>query len=203
MPFHTIISDGEGWETVKREPKYADPYTELVVEHVKTPSRTDPQQWTVVHRKAAAVVAPITVEGKFILIHQERIPIRDGLWEFPAGQIDDQQNVNPQTIRETALRELQEESGYELGPDGELVEMGHFFTSQGFTDEHGYLFVAHGVVPAEGGHEHDDAESIVECSEFSAAELQQMIAENIIRDANTLTTYARMCALGIIVPEWD
>lgn len=198
MPFHTIINDGDGWETVSRDQKYADPYTELVVEHVKTPSRTEPQSWTTVHRKAAAIVAPITSDGRFILIHQERIPVRRGLWEFPAGQIDDQANVCDETIRATAVRELQEEAGYELGDTGELIPLGHFFTSQGFTDEHGYLFAARGVVPSPDGHDHDDAESITECRAFTAEELRKMIADNVIQDANTLATYARLCAHGLI-----
>ena len=44
-----------------------------------------------------------------------------------------------------ARRELREETGYELAPGGELVSLGYFFTSPGFTDEHCYLFLARPV----------------------------------------------------------
>ena len=39
--------------------------------------------------KAAVVIAPLTAEGKFVLIREERIPIRAAIWSFPAGQIDE------------------------------------------------------------------------------------------------------------------
>jgi ADP-ribose pyrophosphatase len=192
------ITESGGWETVRREVCYSGPHARLEIEHVKTPSRQTPQAWTVVHRKAAAVVAPITEEGKFVLIKQERIPIRRALWEFPAGQIDEEAEHDAKIIRATALREMREESGYELSPRGELVSLGYFFSSQGFTDEHGYLFVARGVRKAAQGHSPDEAESILDCREFSQRELKGMVAANEIVDANTLSLYARMCAAGLI-----
>ena len=51
-------------------------------------ARPEPRAWTIVHRKAAVVVAPMTRDGKIVLIHQERIPIRQAIWEMPSGQID-------------------------------------------------------------------------------------------------------------------
>ena len=63
----------------------------------------------VARRHTAAVVAPRTVDGRFILIRQERIAVRRVLWEFPAGQVDGE--INETTIYETALRELGEEAG--------------------------------------------------------------------------------------------
>ena len=30
----------------------------------------------------------MTAEGNFVLIRQERIPIRKAIWEMPAGQVD-------------------------------------------------------------------------------------------------------------------
>ncbi len=196
---HKITADKDGWITVRIDPKYEDPWTRLDVETVIRPSRPDqPHAWTVVHRRAAAVVAAFTREGRLVLIRQERIPLRAALWEFPAGQIDEAHEDDDRVIHETARRELREESGYVV-PDGSPLEpLGLFFTSPGFTDEHGYLFVARDAVRVESQSHHDAGESILEVREFSVPELRRMIASGESRDANTLAVFARMCAMGIV-----
>jgi len=198
MTFHHFVRDGEGWETLKMDQQFANPYLQVFKAQVRTPSRPEGCEWTVVHRKGATVVAPMTADGKFILVLQERVPIRETIWEFPAGQIDKSEVHDDATIRETALRELREEAGYELAPGGELVPLGIFFPSSGFTDEHCHLFLARPVVPSGEGSAHDANEAITGCRAFSKEELRSMIANNEIRDANTLSTYARMCAMGIL-----
>jgi len=81
----------------------------------------------------------MTEDGSFLLIRQERVPIRSTIWEMPAGQIDNNLEPDQSQIEEVARRELHEETGYELAPGGKLISLGHFFTSPGFTDEHCYL----------------------------------------------------------------
>src|SRR5262249_29376247 len=71
----------------------------------------------------------MTRDGKIVLIHQERIPIRTAIWEMPSGQID---GPTEETAEQVALRELREEAGYELAKGGELIALGHYFTSPGF-----------------------------------------------------------------------
>jgi ADP-ribose pyrophosphatase len=78
------------WKTISSERYFANANLEVVVDRVETPARQDPRAWTIVHRKAAVVVAPMTRDGKIVFIHQERIPIRQAIWEMPSGQIDDQ-----------------------------------------------------------------------------------------------------------------
>jgi ADP-ribose pyrophosphatase len=194
--FQSAIQDGPGWGTLGADLQYGNPFLQVYLATVRTPTRPGGAPWTIVHRKGAVVIAPMIPDGRFLLIRQERIPIRATIWEFPAGQIDDA--TEPDAIRATASRELREEAGYELGPGGELIPLGCFFSSPGFTDEHGYLFLARGVVPSPGGASHDENEAIHEVRAFTPAELRRMIAENEIRDANTLSTFARMTALGFL-----
>jgi ADP-ribose pyrophosphatase len=151
-----------------------------------------------VHRKPAVVIAPMTRDGKIILIRQERVPIRAAIWEVPAGQIDDSREPKQDEIETAALRELREETGYELASGGELISLGYYFASPGFTDEHGYFFLARPVQPCPGPHVRDESESILDCRSFSAAEISRMIAENEIRDANTLSICSRMAACGFL-----
>jgi ADP-ribose pyrophosphatase len=198
MAFHRFIEDPEGWATVGNEVLFGNPYLEVHRVQVTSPTRGTPFYWTVAHRKGAVVVAPMTHDGRFVLVRQERVPIRATIWEFPAGQIDEHAEGDPALIHATGLRELREESGYELAPGGELVSLGHFFPSSGFTDEHSHLLLARPVVPSPRGSQPDENEAITECATFSAADVRAMIASGEIRDANTLAAFARLVALGLI-----
>ena len=149
------------------------------------------------HRKPAVVIAPMTRDGKIILIRQERIPIRQAIWEMPSGQIDDHDG-DEDKIKDTALREVREETGYELAPNGELISLGYFFSSPGFTDERGYFFLARPVQPCAEGPDRDEGESILDCRGFSSEEIRRMIADNEIRDANTLGICATLAARGLL-----
>lgn len=184
------------WDLIASETKFANAHLAVVTERVRTPTRE--REWTTVHRKSAVVIAAFTAESKIVLIKQERIPIRETIWEMPAGQIDEPGDEAGQNSREVALRELREETGYELTPDGELIELGHFFASPGFTDERQFLFAARPVQLSPDGHAHHESEAIHECREFSPSEITRMIAEGTIRDANTLSTWARLLACKII-----
>jgi 8-oxo-dGTP pyrophosphatase MutT (NUDIX family) len=139
----------------------------------------------------------MTRDGKIVLIHQERIPIGQAIWETVSGQIDDH-NADQQEIKNVALRELREEAGYELAKDGELVSLGYYFSSPGFTDERGYFFLARPVQRCKEGPARDEEESILDCREFTVEQIRRMIAENEICDANTLSICAMLAARGLL-----
>jgi 8-oxo-dGTP pyrophosphatase MutT (NUDIX family) len=187
-----VIQDG--WETVSSEPHFANAHLQVVTDHVRTPSRSVPRTWTIVHRKAAVIIAPVTRDGKIVLIRQERIPIRAAIWEMPSGQID---GPAQETAEQVALRELREEAGYELAKDGQLVALGYYFTSPGFTDERGHFFLAR-PVESSPNYMRDESESILDCRTFTVPEIRRMIAENEICDANTLSLWARLSARDLL-----
>jgi len=66
--------------------QFANAHVEVVTDQVRTPSHSRPRAWTVVHRKAAVIIAPMTHDGKIVLIRQERIPIRAAIWEMPRAR---------------------------------------------------------------------------------------------------------------------
>lgn len=194
------------WEIVSSKTCFEDKNLAVVVEEIRSPARPERRSWTVVRRKRAVVIAPMTADGKIILIRQERIPIQQTIWEVPAGQIDDAvagvddpgQSLDMDAIAAVALRELREETGFELAEGGDLIPLGDYFTSPGFTDECGYFFLARPVRESATGHSHDESESILDCRAFSAEELRGMIANDEIRDANTLAICARLLARGFL-----
>src|SRR5205809_6278190 len=116
---------------------------------------------------------------------------------MPSGQID---APTQETVEQVALRELREEAGYELAKDGELIALGHYFSSPGFTDERGYFFLARPVEPC-ANYVRNEAESIIDRCEFSIEELRRMIAGTEISDANTLSMWARLVAGGLLSLE--
>ena len=201
-----LVQEGEPWETISSDRQFANAHVEVVTDQVRTPSRAELRSWTIVHRKAAVIIAAMTREGQIVLIRQERIPIRAAIWEMPSGQIDnpvaggDDPGRSSERIEQVALRELREEAGYELTQDGQVIALGHYFSSPGFTDERGYFFLARPVKPS-AGYVRDETEAIVDCREFSVKELRRMITENEIRDANTLSMWARLGAAGFLSPE--
>ena len=203
---------GGNWKTISSQRHFTNPHVDVVTDQVLTPSRSAPRTWTTVHRKAAVVIAPMTRDGNIVLIRQERIPIREAIWEMPSGQIDHpvaggglsavasakaDDPGNLETIEQVALRELREEAGYELAKDGELIPLGSYFTSPGFTDERGYFFLARFVVPIPDYVRHE-SESILDCRPFTVSEIRRMIGDNQIRDANTLSLSARLWARGLV-----
>ena len=188
----------DGWRIVSSETQFRNAHVELATVEVESPTRPEPRKWTVARRKSAVVVAAMNEAGELMLIRQERIPICAAIWEVPAGQIDQPGALSEPEIETIALRELREETGFELPGGTALVALGDYFSSPGFTDEHGYFFLARPVRPAEAGPARDEAEAILECRFFSPREVNRMIAENEIRDANTLSIWARLVARRLI-----
>ena len=197
MPFHSFTADRAGWSTVSTETCYANPHLEVHRVTVTSPTRPEPFPWTVCHRKAAVVVAALNADGRFILVRQERVPIRATIWEFPAGQIDEATDHDAAAIKTTGVRELREESGYEPAPGAEIIPLGHFFPSAGFTDEHSHLLLVRPVVLSPLGTSFDHGEAITEARAFSRDELRAMIAAGEVCDANTLAAFARIVAKGL------
>jgi ADP-ribose diphosphatase len=186
------VNNPDDWQILDSVTLFENPHIEIRQERVIPPGERRERHWTVCRRKKAVVVAPLTRDGKFVLIRQARIPVRKFLWEFPAGQVDSSMHPDRETLEETARRELKEETGYALTPNGTLTFLGHYYSSQGFTDEMPYLFLAAPVEPTGHGTAHDEGETIVGCGEFSLDELRKMIDDCVIQDANTLALFARL-----------
>ena len=91
----------------------------------------------VAHTGAVAVVAT-DASGRVLMISQYRHPVREVLWEIPAGLCD----VAGEPRIETAKRELLEETGYIAETVEPLIE---FYTTPGGNDEKISIFLARGL----------------------------------------------------------
>jgi len=109
-------------------------------------------EWEFVQRCGGMTAVVIVAEhdGKYILVEQKRVPLGGRRCiELPAGLVGDEDDKG---VEETALKELEEETGF----TAERIErLGEFFSSPGMVSE-GYTLVrAHGVRP--GGAKVEDA----------------------------------------------
>jgi len=82
----------------------------------------------------AVVVVPILDDGRVVMVKQWRAPVGAWVLEVPAGRLEPGENP-----LEAAGRELEEETGYRAG---ELVGLGSFYATPGYSDEVMHFFAA-------------------------------------------------------------
>jgi len=111
-------------------------------------------KWEYVSRSGStnAVVILAETDGKVILIDQYRVPVGKRCVELPAGLVGDEDK--DATVEGTAVKELEEETGY----TAERIEtLGEFQSSPGMVAESFTLVRAHGVRKVgEGGGNADE-----------------------------------------------
>lgn len=161
-------------KTMKSEKIYEGKIVNLRVDTVELPDKKYSKREIVEHPGSVGIVA-ITDDGDMILVEQFRKPVEKKLLEIPAGKIE----INEEP-KETALRELYEETGYNAGKIDYLFE---FYTSPGFSDEKMYLFLATGLVEGEANPENDEYIDIVR---IKLEDLTEMILRGEIADSKTI-----------------
>lgn len=123
---------------------------------------------------AAAIIA-ITPQNTILLVKQYRQAVEELIWEIPAGIIDENE-----TPKETAQRELIEETGYKAQ---KIEEVMHYYSSAGFTDEVVVIYKATGLSFV--GTMPEDEEEF-EIKEFTLSQILKMIKDEEINDAKTI-----------------
>lgn len=126
----------------------------------------------------AAVVLPITGDGKVILVKQFRAPVRSDLIEVVAGKIEE-----GEIPVEAAFRELEEETGYEAG---NMVSLGKAFVTPGISTERSHYFLARDL---KKGIPNPDEDENVHPIEVPMAEFERMLIDGRIEDAKSLVIY--------------
>ena len=100
--------------------------------------------WEYVERcgGVSAVVILAEHDGKVILIEQSRVPLGGRIClELPAGLVGDEDDKG---VEETAVKELEEETGFTAA---RIERLGEFFSSPGMVGEGFHLVRAQGVRP--------------------------------------------------------
>ncbi|TQR21057.1 NUDIX domain-containing protein [Psychrobacillus vulpis] len=166
-------------KTIQSELKYKGRIITLLVDEVLLPNGKKGNREIIKHPGAVAVIA-ITEDRKIILVEQYRKALERSIVEIPAGKIEP--NERPEI---TALRELEEETGYTTET---LQYIQSFATSPGFADEIIHLYLAENIVKLEEKADLDEDE-FVELMHVTLQEMDTMITNKEVYDAKTAFAY--------------
>jgi len=92
-------------------------------------------RWEFVERlgaRGAACIVAVTAEDEIVLVEQYRIPLSSSSIELPAGVVGDEEAFQNESVVESGLRELEEETGFRAA-HGELLFTGP--SAPGLTSE--------------------------------------------------------------------
>lgn len=103
------------------------------IDHLQLPNGKEGEYEYIVH-PGAAMVVPVTTEGKLVMIKQYRFAVQRYLVEFPAGTLEPDED--PET---TIKREIEEETGYRAHS---WQKLGAFFLCPGYSDEVIHVYLA-------------------------------------------------------------
>lgn len=121
------------------------------------------------HSKDWVNILPITKDGQAVLIRQERIGTMSQILETPGGVVDPGEERDP---TQTAMRELEEETGYTTS---RIIYLGSMSPNPAIlTNRIHYFFAPHCFLPQERKHFPDPQEKI-EVVLAKAQDLEEMV----------------------------
>ena len=129
----------------------------------------------VYHRGGVAIL--VKVDDKFILEKQYRYAFNEDVYEIPAGKLEEGEIPLP-----AAEREMLEETGYR---PLEMVFLGDMYPTVGYSKEVIHLYYCEKHVKEE---RHLDSDESIDLMFVSMDELEEMIANNTIKDSKTIAT---------------
>lgn len=135
--------------------------------------------YAVVESPDIAVIIPVDGD-RLQLVEQYRHPVGARRWEFPAGTLDEGEDVAAM-----AARELREETGLVAAS---LTHLGTFDSSPGTLTQRCSAYLATGLT--EGDHAREPEEQDMESAWFTRAEVERMITDGTLCDAKSLAAYS-------------
>ncbi len=118
---------------------------------------------------------------RFCLVEQFRYPLGVRRWEFPQGTAPDLAGAEPAALAE---RELREETGLRAES---MVILGLLDLAPGLSSQRGRVFLATGITLGE--HEREHEEQDMRSAWFSRGEVEKMIVEGQITDAQSIAAW--------------
>ncbi len=163
--------------TLDSEETYSGLFLRVQRDSVRAPDGSVVGREYVRHPGAVVIVAQLP-DGRLLVEHQFRYPLRRVFVEFPAGKIDPGED-----IARCARRELEEEAGYRAA---EWRHLGCMHPCIGYSDERIEVFLARGLEAV--GQKLDEGE-FLELDALSAAEFEQAVFDGRITDGKSITAF--------------
>jgi 8-oxo-dGTP pyrophosphatase MutT (NUDIX family) len=141
----------------------------------------------VIDKPDYALVIPWDGE-RFMLVEQFRYPLGLRRWEFPQGTAPGLEDLDP---TELAARELREETGLRAAS---IELLGMLDVAPGMSSQRGRVFLATGII--EGEHDREHEEQDMHSEWFTRAQLERMIRDGVITDAQSIAAWALLLLSG-------
>ncbi len=129
----------------------------------------------IVRHPGSVVILPMTDDDRVCLIENYRIAVDQSLVELPAGTLD-----ADEPPKQTAIRELAEETGFRAG---RIELLSEFYISPGFLDERMHLYLA---TELERGQMALEKGEIIKPRVVPWSDALAMASDGRIKDAKTL-----------------
>lgn len=161
-------------QRIDRDDKYHGIIVDVHLDNVRLSDGSKARREVVEH-PGGVTILPVDEAGNCYMVRQFRYPAGHMMLEAPAGKLE-----YGEDHRDCAVRELSEETGFTAD---ELIYLGGFYTSPGFSSELLHVYLALGL---HAGESHLDEGEFLNVEKLSLQALEQMIMNNEIEDAKTI-----------------
>ena len=161
-------------QRIDRDDKYHGIIVDVHLDHVRLNDGSISRR-AVVEHPGGVTILPVDEAGNCYMVRQFRYPAGHMMLEAPAGKLE-----YGEDHRECAVRELSEETGFSAD---ELIYLGGFYTSPGFSSELLHIYLALGL---HAGESHLDEGEFLNVEKIPLQQLSDMVMANEIEDAKTI-----------------
>lgn len=167
-------------EQVASREIYRNNWMTLREDRIRRPDGSDGIYGVVDKPTYALIIA--AQQDRVRLVEQFRYPLGLRRWEFPQGTAPGLAEIEPTAL---AHRELREEAGL-LAES--MTLLGQLDVAPGMSSQRGWVFVATDIT--EGDHDREHEEQDMRSAWFSRTEVEQMIRDGEITDAQSIAAWA-------------
>lgn len=168
------MSEKKEYKLVKRELIYKGKIVEFYRDHMRLPS-DKVVEWDYIHHPGAAAIIPVDQDGKIIMVRQYRSPANRYTLEIPAGGLNQGEDS-----RICAIRELEEETGYQSNHVEHLIDL---YAACAYSDEKIDIYYATDLTYVKP---HLDEDEFINVERHSLEELTRLILDGTILDGKTI-----------------
>jgi ADP-ribose pyrophosphatase len=177
------LTISNNWKTLENNRIYENRWITLYQDKVQVTSSGNIIEYTWYKSPNAVVIVPFLDDNTLVMIKQFRYPLQKILLEFPAGHVEDGENMMA-----TAKRELLEETGY-LTDAIEHVYSYHPSVSNSRQLVH--IFKATEL--SKDKPRYESTEVITDIEIITICQLKNLIGEKKVENAGTLIAYLICC----------
>ena len=174
----------ESYEKLEHTLKHHGSIVDFYEDTMRMPNG-DVVHWDFIQHKGAAAIIPVLEDGRILMVRQFRTGPACETLEIPAG------GLNPgEDMKTCAVRECEEETGYRVVGDAELLLT--IYTTPAFCNEKIEIYLAEHLT---SGRQHLDPDEFVHVEAKSVEEITEMILRGEIIDNKTVSAVLTYKAL--------